>query len=301
MRTSKGAHFLFQHTSMNLTSFLNTGSVRQPHYVLFGHPVGHSLSPLMHNTALEHYDLSGRYYAIDLQPDELGRMASYLNQDHFQGANITIPYKQMLNKYLDEISPSVQQVGALNTIIKDEGRLLGENTDLYGFKAPLQPYSSALEGERALIFGTGGAARAVVAGLNEMGVEELYLVSRDPQNAQSFEEIGSVRIIDYSQWAAYAKEIVLFVNATPLGMEPDEEASPVREVEQVLLEDSICYDIVYNPLKTTFLKQAEAAGATTIGGLEMLIHQGSRSFEYWTGKPFPVDRIRKLLYGKFKH
>src|SRR5699024_5513195 len=134
-----------------------------------------------------------------------------------------------------------------------------------------------------------------------MGVEELYLVSRDPQNAQSFEEIGSIRIIDYSQWADYAMKIVLFVNATPLDMEPDEEASQVREVEQLLLEDSICYDIVYNPLKTTFLKQAEAAGATTIGELEMLIHQGSRSFEYWTGKPFPVDRIRKLLYGKFKH
>ena len=287
-------------SAMTLSSFLKSGHAQQPHYVLFGHPVGHSLSPPMHNTALKYYGMPGRYYAVDLQPNELERLASYLNWDSFRGANITIPYKQMIGDYLDDIDPTAQSIGALNTIVKDSGRLRGLNTDLFGFKAPLREHSDKLEGGRGLIFGTGGASRAVVTALIELGMEELYLVSRDPQKVQSYNAMDRVGVIAYSQWPAYAEEAALLVNATPLGMAPRTEASPVNDQDRHFLAGRICYDLVYNPLETTFLGQAKSEGATTIGGLEMLIQQGSRSFEYWTGKPFPAEHIRTLLYEKLR-
>lgn len=283
---------------MTLSSFLKNNRSGKPHYVLLGHPVEHSWSPLMHNTALEYHNLDARYYAIDLQTKELGKLASYLNKNAFLGANVTIPYKQVISDYLDTIDSVAQSIGAVNTIICTDGRLCGTNTDIYGFSAPLQEYSHTLEGGRAIIFGTGGASKAIVAALVEIGMQELYLVSRSPQKIRSFENEEIVRVISYSEWAAYAGPASLIVNATPLGMTPNTDASPVRSAEQHLLSGSICYDIVYNPAETKFLKQAISAGAATIGGMEMLIQQGSRSFEYWTGYSFPIDNVRNLLYDK---
>jgi shikimate dehydrogenase len=254
----------------------------------------------MHNLALEHYGMEERYYAVKLQQNELSILASYLNKDTLKGANITIPYKQKIAEYLDEIDSAAQAVGAVNTIVKGEYRLKGYNTDVSGFLAPLEDYMDHLIGGRSIIFGTGGASRAIVTALNQLGMEEILLVSRNPSRINSFDSFDKIQIISYPEWSAYADGAILIVNATPLGMEPRIGMSPVTEGEQKYLEDSICYDIVYNPLKTTFLKQAETVGAETIGGLEMLIEQGSRSFEYWTGNSFPLDIIRKRLYGELK-
>ena len=269
--------------------------------MLFGHPVEHSLSPLMHNTALDFYGLDARYYAINLQSDELSRLASYLNRETFLGANITIPYKQVIGRYLDSIDDDAHAIGAVNTIVKKSFRLEGKNTDMYGFISPLQPYTHLLEGHRAVIFGTGGASKAIVAALISLGMDELCLVSRNPQNISSYDDIGEVRLISYPEWPSYAEDAVLVVNATPLGMYPKTDSSPVKEVEKEYLSDRICYDIVYNPLDTRFLRQAASVNGTTIAGLEMLIQQGSRSFEHWTGKKFPIEHIRKKLYEKISH
>lgn len=285
---------------MNLTSFLRSQEVTRPHYILFGNPVEHSLSPLMHNLALEYYDMEERYYAVELQSSELSILASYLNKDTLKGANVTIPYKQKIAEYLDEIDSAARAVGAVNTIVKKDYKLKGYNTDVSGFLAPLEDYLDHIMGGRSVIFGTGGASRALVTALNQVGIEEIYLVSRKPAKINSFDSFENVQIISYPEWSAYGEDAILIVNATPLGMEPRVEASPVGEGERQYLQNSICYDIVYNPLKTTFLKQAERAGAETIGGLEMLIEQGSRSFEYWTGNSFPLDIIRERLYGELK-
>ncbi|MCW9712088.1 shikimate dehydrogenase [Aliifodinibius salicampi] len=285
---------------MNLTSFLESQEVTRPHYVLFGNPVEHSLSPLMHNLALEYYDMEERYHAVELQSNELSILASYLNKDTLKGANITIPYKQKIAEYLDEIDSAARAVGAVNTIVKKDYRLKGYNTDVSGFLAPLEDYLDDIMGGRSIIFGTGGASRALVTALSRVGMEEIYLVSRKPARINSFNSFENVQIISYPEWNAYGEDAILIVNATPLGMAPRVESSPVGAGEQQYLQDSICYDIVYNPLKTTFLKQAETAGAETIGGLEMLIEQGSRSFEYWTGNSFPLDIIRERLYGKLE-
>lgn len=285
---------------MTLSSFLKSEKALTPHYALFGNPVEHSLSPLMHNTALDFYGSEARYYAIELQPTELSRLASYFNEDMFLGANITLPYKQMIADYLDSIDPMAQSIGAVNTIVKKGVRLWGFNTDAYGFLAPLEDYTDTLEGNRAIIFGTGGASRAVITALTDLGMDELYLVSRKPEQIESFDSYKAVSIISYHEWPSYAEEAALIINATPLGMDPGIDTSPVKGFEQEYLSGRICYDVVYNPLKTKFLALAEEAGATTIGGLEMLIQQGSRSFEYWTGRSFPIDKIRNKLHAHFQ-
>ncbi|NGP86957.1 shikimate dehydrogenase [Fodinibius halophilus] len=281
---------------MSLSTFRKSQKAKNPHYLLFGHPIEHSWSPLMHNLAFDHYDIGAQYYTVDLLNSELNSLASYLNNDFFKGANITVPYKQVIIDYLDYIDRSAKHIGAVNTIVREGYQLVGYNTDYAGFVAPLKDYGWELEGGRAIVFGTGGASRAIVAGLVDIGIEEIFLVSRNPARNTSFPEHEQVEVVSYHQWTSLAEEAALIVNATPLGMHPNVDQSPVRETEKTVLSDCICYDIVYNPLQTTFLKQANSVGAKTINGLEMLIQQGSRSFELWTGHSFPVNKVRDKLH-----
>jgi shikimate dehydrogenase len=286
---------------MTLSQFVQSTDSDRPHYLLLGHPVEHSWSPIMHNIALEHHGIDAKYYAIDVQNNELTDLASFFNGDLFLGANVTIPYKQSIADYMDNINSSAREIGAINTIVKNEYQLKGYNTDYAGFIDPLQAYEFELEGASAVIFGTGGAARAIVYGLTKMGVGEIFLVSRSPGRIASYRDYRQVQIVSYENWTSFADEALLIVNATPLGMHPKINSSPVRDQEKHYLEAKICYDIVYNPVETTFLKQASKVGAQTIDGLEMLIQQGSKSFELWTGHPFPVNIIRDTLYEKLKN
>ena len=300
MRTEKCAFFL-SIKYMTLSKFIQSPKSNRPYYILLGHPVEHSWSPLMHNIALQHYDIEAEYHAINVQSNELSDLASFFNNDLFLGANITIPYKQSIANYLDTIDSSAQEIGAINTIVKNEYQLEGYNTDYAGFIEPLQSYEYELEGASAVVFGTGGAARAIVFGLAKMGVEEIFLVSRSPNRITSYRDNRRVQIVSYDNWTSFAEEALLIVNATPLGMDPQIDSSPVRDQEKQYLEAKICYDIVYNPVETKFLKQASEAGAQTIGGLEMLIQQGSKSFKLWTGYPFPVNIVRDTLYEKLEN
>ncbi|MFH5831858.1 shikimate dehydrogenase [Halalkalibaculum sp. DA3122] len=280
---------------MRFSEFKNSTNSNQPHLLLLGHPVSQSLSPLMHNTAADHYGMDLRYFAVDLDPSEFNGIAAHFNSNRFHGTNITVPYKEMFMDYVDEVEPLARDIGAINTIFKRDYRLVATNTDLYGFLKPLEPMEDELAGTRAVIFGTGGASKAIVAALVKTGVEELILVSRSPARNSAFAQYSGVRVVGYGEWSAYSDEASLIVNTTPLGMEPNIDASPVRDSEREFLSGKICYDIVYKPNKTRFLQQAEQAGATTIGGLDMLIHQGSESFKIWTGKPFPTEIIKEKL------
>ncbi len=300
MRTEKCAFFLSM-KCLTLSQFVRSSKSNRPHYLLLGHPVEHSCSPIMHNTALQHYDIEAEYHAINVKNSELTDLASFLNKDPFLGANVTIPYKRSIADYMDRINASAQQIGAINTIVKNEYQIEGYNTDYAGFMEPLQSYGFELEGASAIVFGTGGAARAIVYGLTEMGVEEIFLVSRSPNRITSYRDHRRVQIVSYENWTSFAEDALLIVNATPLGMHPNVDSSPVRDQEKSYLEGKICYDIVYNPVETQFLKQATEAEAQTIDGLEMLIQQGSKSFELWTGHSFPINVVRDTLYEKFKN
>lgn len=286
---------------MNLTAFTKSSKSDNPHYLLLGHPVEHSWSPLMHNIALQHYGIDAQYHAIDLQNNELTDLSASLNREAFLGANITIPYKQLITEYLDEIHYPAGKIEAVNTIVKQNNRLEGHNTDYEGFLSPLEEFEDELFGYNAVIFGTGGAAKTIVIALIELGIENIYAVSRTPGRITSFNNFNQAEVISYNEWTSLSEEVMLVVNATPLGMDPDTEKSPVRDSEIQFLRGCICYDIVYNPVKTKFLRQAEKTGATTINGLEMLIQQGSRSFKLWTGRPFPIEIIRSILHERFKN
>src|SRR5690625_4211087 len=128
---------------------------REPHYFVIGHPISHSLSPLMHQAALEYYGLEGKYFAYDLQPDEVNEFIAWGSQPQYRGCNITLPYKQLFMDAVDEVTAHARKIGAINTIVKEKERLIGHNTDIYGFLKPLEPFRNELDGREALIFGTG--------------------------------------------------------------------------------------------------------------------------------------------------
>lgn len=277
--------------------FTETTYSREPHYFVIGHPISHSLSPLMHQTALDHHGLPGRYAAIDLRPDEVNTFIAWCNRPQFRGCNITLPYKQLFMDAVDDVTDQARKIGAINTIVKEEDLLIGHNTDIYGFLKPLEPFRDELDGREALIFGTGGASRAVVAALFEVGIRKVWLVSRNPVAAPN--ENADVEIISYDQWTAVMDPVSIVVNSTPLGMHPATDASPVRESEVSWIEGIICYDLIYNPLHTKFLRDSYGLSSKSIGGLEMFIHQGSRSFQLWTGCEFPYQKIETELLSHF--
>lgn len=269
------------------------------HYLVVGHPISHSLSPVMHRTALEFHQLDSNYFAVDVPADQISEFAAWCNQDTFRGCNITLPYKKEFLHLVDHVDPVASQMGVINTIVKQEQKLVGYNTDAYGFLHPLQRYMDQIEGGRAIIFGTGGASKAVSFALKDAGIEELIFVSRTPAQRELPDSSIYTQVVDYQQWQEYAGEASIFVNTTPLGMYPDIEKTFLSQKDSYLLQDKICYDLVYNPLQTQFLKLAEEAGACCINGLQMLIHQGSKSFELWTGNKFPVEKVNLALQEFF--
>lgn len=284
--------------AITFREFCNLAISKKPHLFVIGHPISHSLSPLMHSTAIREYDLDLNYIAINLLPSEISSFISWCNRDEFLGCNITIPYKETLFEMVDELDHHAERIGAINTLYKQDGRLFGSNTDQFGFSKPLLSILDEYNSNRAIIFGTGGASKAVKTALEDFGFEEVVFVSRRP-NKEINSEYAKVFVVDYTQWQEFADEADLFINTTPLGMHPNMALSPVNEQDADLLEEKICYDLVYNPLKTKFLTLAENREAQVIHGLDMLIYQGSRSFEIWTGKPFPVDEVRSSLMEYF--
>lgn len=281
---------------MNFQQFLKSEESKKSHYLLIGNPVSHSVSPLMHNTALEHYGIDAVYHAVQVGSEDISSLISHFNRDTFLGANITIPYKQTFLEVVDFISDQAKEIAAINTIKREEASIHGDNTDAYGFSVPILGLEEEIEKGRAIIFGSGGATKAIVYALNDLGFEEVVMVSRRPQLVDS---VPGTIIIDYDHWTDFAEESSLIINATPLGMIPDIHTSPVKESEVSFLEHKVCYDIVYNPQQTMFLNQARKASAQLIGGLDMLIHQGARSFKLWTGKEFPVGLIKMKLENVF--
>lgn len=285
----------------NFDNFYSSKVAKHFHYLVAGHPISHSLSPLMHNIALLHHAIDAAYVAVDLEAQFLSGFTAWMNNDSFLGCNITIPYKQQLLTLPDHLSEEAETLGAINTIAKINAgtELKGYNTDIYGFQQPLLRFKNMLDYDRAIVFGTGGASLAVQYALWDLGFEEIILVSRSPDRATPLKNHRNVRLVDYTQWQEFAIESSLIVNTTPLGMGELKDESVVQPPDSELLENKLCYDLVYNPLNTRFLQLAAAAGATTINGLDMLIHQGSRSFEIWTGYSFPIEIVRRELLTFF--
>jgi len=275
---------------------------------VIGHPIAHSLSPIMHNAALTHLGLDYVYLPLPVKPEDLEVAIAGLAAIGMRGFNVTIPHKQAVMGLLSEISAIAQAVGAVNTVSWTESGWVGTNTDVAGFLAPLQSLSKIWSQKSAVILGNGGAARAVVAGCTQLGCEQVQVVGRDVEKLREFLYSWNLAAIPanlsvhlWDDLPTLLPQADLLVNTTPLGMYPHVERSPLSPSELELLKlGAIAYDLIYTPNPTRFLQLAQANGAIAIDGLEMLIHQGAAALEGWIQQPAPVDIMRQALLDRLK-
>jgi len=287
----------------SIDSFLHSEAEQGPFGVILGYPVAQSLSPEMHNYAAQHHGLDFTYHRLEVHPDELQRITEVIHHPNFMGANVTVPHKIDVADILDDLSDEAAIIGAVNTIVKEGNRRIGYNTDAMGFLRPLEQYKDRLRGQNAMIFGTGGATRAIVYALNQIGMENIWLVARQPESIRVADFFASknIRTVSYKRWTTEADQVELIINATPIGMIPDVDQSPIEEHEKDALIGKIVYDIVYKPIDTKLLQYGRQVMAETIDGVGMLVNQGAEAFRLWTGLEFPTDqidaRVRNILNG----
>ncbi|MEX0685906.1 MAG: shikimate dehydrogenase [Balneolales bacterium] len=273
-----------------------------PFCAVIGNPISHSLSPLLHNTAAKYHNLPLQYHAVDVKDADFSNLRELFAHPQFLGANITIPYKTRIREFLDDEDVSAKEIGAVNTIVREKNLIKGYNTDSYGFTQQLNPYRKRLKGKKAVVFGSGGASKAIVHGLVQLEMAEIIIISRKPQSTINNYRLFSDQVSTgpYNLLAELSDGAELFVNTTPLGMSPNELYSPVPKEYEHILNHKICYDIVYVPLFTQFLRQAQRQNAVIIDGLDMFIHQGDKAFHHWTGKHFPYEMVRSKLLDRLK-
>ena len=270
---------------------------------IIGDPVEHSLSPAMHNAAFKALGLNIVYVTFTVKTDKLKDAISGAQSLGLLGLNVTMPHKTAVMTYLDEIDSSAQSIGAVNTILNERGKLFGYNTDGKGAMIALQENGVDHEEKRMLLLGAGGAAKAI-AFQAAHDVDELVILNRTPEKAEQLAELLHKQFGGRVKGGTLSTEVLkkelenadILVNATSVGMHPDVNASPVPS--SLLRRDLCVMDIVYNPLKTKLLKDAEAVGAKVVSGLEMLLYQGAVAFEIWTNCPAPVDVMKKAALNK---
>ncbi|GAB6094520.1 shikimate dehydrogenase [Desulfatiferula olefinivorans] len=257
-------------------------------YGVLGDPVSHSLSPLMHNTAFEAIGYNGVYLAFGVK-DPAGAVAG-IRALGIRGASVTIPHKIRIMDYLDEIDEKARAIGAVNTIVNRDGHLFGYNSDCLGAMQALRDVTP-IKGKTVVIAGAGGAARAIGFGILAEG-GKLTILNEIKEEGDALARDLGVDCYPLAEHANHPCEI--FINATPVGMTPDVSAMPVDLA--FLRPGMTVMDIVYNPLTTRLLAEADAAGCKTVDGLAMFVYQGVSQFESWTGKKAPVDLMRRVVY-----
>jgi shikimate dehydrogenase len=260
---------------------------------VLGWPISHSKSPLLHRFWLEQNDIAGDYFAFPVRPENLKAAIHGLQALEFCGVNITVPHKEQALALCDRVSETARAIGAVNCLVFSENQeIIGDNSDKAGFLEPLvalcfaQNALNTLPATHACVLGAGGAARAVVMGLIELGFAHIKLVCRNPEQGAALQLLGTPGQIVVMDWRALdqaLQQAALLVNTTPLGMHG--QADLVLDV-RALAPGACVYDLVYAPLQTPFLAQAHVLGFKTINGLDMLIGQAARAFElFYKVKP----------------
>jgi shikimate dehydrogenase len=270
---------------------------------VMGFPVSHSLSPVMHNAAIAAMGLDYVYVPFPIPVEDLPAAITGLKAiQSVQGFNLTIPHKVEVIPLLDEVLPIAKAVGAVNTVKRVGDRWVGTNTDVAGFLSPLKQLNCDWGNSPAVILGSGGAAKAVVAACLELGCPVIHVVGRDSKKMKKFHGAMTSQLHDYNlrvhPWTSipHLLEVAgIVINATPIGMASDPN-TPISEAEMDLLPDqAIAYDLIYTPRPTKFLQIAAARGLKAIDGLEMLINQGVIGLEFWLDQPVPIEIMRQAL------
>ena len=258
-----------------------------PLYVVVGNPIGHSLSPVMHNSALAHSGLDGHYLA--LRVENIAAAVDGIRGLGIRGASITIPHKISVLQYLDKVDPMAADIGAVNTVINRDGVLHGYNSDGDGaIKALLE--KTTIKDKDVAVIGAGGGARAVGFGLKQAGGLVTIINRTESRGEKLADDLGC----EFKLLAEVKKlPYQIVINATPAGMTPDVNSLPLAP--DLMKPGMVVMDMVYNPLKTRFLKEAQSIGCKTVDGVAMFVHQGAVQFELWTGRKAPVDIMRRVV------
>lgn len=252
---------------------------------ILGWPVSHSFSPLMHNAAFAALGIDYAYLPLPVEEKALATVLQALPKMGFRGVNVTIPHKVAVMRHLDEIDPSAERAGAVNTIVFEAGRAKGYNTDVGGFMASLASAGINVDRKEALLLGAGGAARAVLAGLLQAGAN-VAVAARDQAKARTLVELfteGKALAWQTEEFEQMLQKTDLIINCTPVGMHGKAEAELPLAWEKIAPQAVFC-DLIYNPLETPFLRRGRESGHQTLNGLQMLLEQGALAFELWTGR-----------------
>lgn len=260
---------------------------------IIGYPLTHSLSPVMHNRAFKEKRINAIYLYFPCK--DVKGVIPGIKSLSIRGLSVTIPYKEKICLYLDELDPLAEEIGAVNTLLNKEGHIIGYNTDAYGAVAALEKEVGSVEGKKVLVIGAGGAARAVCFALKK-GKASIIIVNRTKEKGEKLAEEVSADFYPLSEIPK--KDFDILIQATSVGMYPDLNKSPITE--EILSPDTVIMDIIYNPMETKLLKEARKKGCKTISGVEMFIQQGAKQFELWTGKDAPVDIMRETVISYFK-
>lgn len=274
---------------------------------LLGSPVAHSISPLMHNKSFQMLGLDYVYLAFDVQPENLKTAVAGLKAMNARGYNLTMPHKNLICEYLDSLSPASQLSNSVNTVVNDNGKLIGHTTDGIGYMRAVEDAGFDIIGEKMTLLGAGGASSSVLVQAALDGVKEIDVFNRRGANFERAQElidrltkettckISLYDIADEKTLTNSISESKILTNGTSVGMHPNTDGCLI-ENQDVFHEQLIVSDLIYNPRETKLMKLAKERGAKTFNGLYMLLYQGAASFELWTSEKMPVEQIKALYF-----
>lgn len=270
----------------------------------FASPARHSLSPTLHSTSFELTGINAVYLAFDIVPEKLEDAITSIRTLNMLGVNLSMPHKVNAIPYMDELSESAKLIGAINTIVHSDGKLIGHNTDGFGFVESLRVNNVPIKNQSMTMLGAGGAATAILVQAALDGFKDIHLFSRPGKRFDEMEKkikelsnivtckITLTDLFDTKALKEAISQSQLLVNSTSVGMINDES---LIEDDSLFRKELVVYDVIYNPRQTKLLKQAQQKGCQTINGLDMLLYQGAKAFNLWTNKDMPIEKVKHIL------
>lgn len=265
---------------------------------VIGDPIAHSKSPFMHNAALVELGIEGEYVPVYVSSEDLGRAITRMKELGFRGINVTIPHKVNVMNYIDRIDESAARIGAVNTIVNENGILTGYNTDGIGYVRSLKDETHVnLRGKSIMVLGAGGAARGIVYALAQEEPKNIVIVNRSEDKAlqmvEEWKSIVNITALAMDKVQSLMPTMDVVINTTSIGMHPHVTQSVIDP--EIIPAGIIVSDLIYNPLTTELLKKSQDRGCIIHGGLGMFVNQGAYALEYWTGMPAPIEIMRTAV------
>jgi shikimate dehydrogenase len=267
----------------------------EKHFAVIGHPIEHSLSPVMHQAGYQSIALNADYHRFEVFPSELKDAVKGLKSLGFDGWNVTVPHKEKILPYLDELTPEAKRAGAVNTVKVSEGRLIGHNTDGEGFVRSIQEWINLVPGKTIVLLGAGGAAKGIAMALAPYGVH-LHVMNRTQERAAELVQAirncgGEAELEEWGRgdWITTADCVI---QTTSVGLKNEDFPFTLEGISS----NTLVVDIIFNPWETSFLRSAREKGCRTMNGVEMLLYQGVLAWEFWLGGQAPINAMREALY-----